>query len=144
MAATNNKLLKKFQDEKIKISNNLQKLKILKFDRVGKKTTFFSTYKWNLSREKTIFDNKLSIFFNSLNCFELQFQAGSINTLFNKIFKFLIFTGTTDFTIKSHLRGPFWILWKMSFLKIALEFKVEYYFASVKWIQKNVSSLKNN
>ena len=40
MAATNNKLLKKFQDEKIKISNNLQKLKILKFDRVDKNQLF--------------------------------------------------------------------------------------------------------
>ena len=105
MAATNNKLLKKFQEEKIKISNNLQKLKILKFDRVGK-NQLFSVLTNEIYPGKKFLTINFPYFSILKIVLNSNFQAGSINTLIKKIFKFLIFTGTTDFTIKSHLRGP--------------------------------------
>ena len=66
------------------------------------------------------------------------FQAGSIDTHIIKILKFLIFANTTEFfIIKPHLRGTLQNFVKNVFYKHALEYLVEYYFASVKRFKKN-------
>ena len=66
------------------------------------------------------------------------FQAGSVDTHIIKILKFFIFANTTGFfIIKAYLRGTLQNFVKNLFYKHALEFQVEYYFASVKWFKKN-------
>ena len=66
------------------------------------------------------------------------FQAGSVDTHIIKILKFFIFANTTGFfIIKAHLRGTLQNFVKNVFYKHALEFQVEYYFASVKWFRTN-------
>jgi len=63
------------------------------------------------------------------------FQACSMDTHDCQIFHFRY---TSDFfIIKPHLRGTFLNFVKNVFYKHALEFQVEYYFASVKWFKKS-------
>ena len=71
-----------------------------------------------------------------------EIQFGSNDTQFNKYFKLFIFTYTSDFlNVNPHLRGTFLIFMKNIFLEDVLIFLVEYFFASVKLFQKNVTPL---
>ena len=59
------------------------------------------------------------------------FQAGSMDTHIIEIVKFFIFANTSDIMIiRPHLRSTFLNFVKNVFYKHALEFQVEYYFAS--------------
>ena len=60
-----------------------------------------------------------------------------MDTIIIKMFKFLIFTNTNDFfIIKPHLKGIFLNFGENISYKHTLEFRVEYYFASVNDISK--------